>query len=76
MAINEKRPKKLSDGIAYLHDNAPAHGSRMIQYLLKDFKWDVFPHPAYSLDMAASDFHLFTNLHVWLGGKDFRTMRR
>jgi histone-lysine N-methyltransferase SETMAR len=38
---------------------------------LRDFKWDVFPHPPYSPDLAASDFHLFPHLHRWLGGRRF-----
>ncbi|GBM20652.1 hypothetical protein AVEN_230238-1 [Araneus ventricosus] len=38
--------------------------------LLK-FKWDVFQHPPYSLDLAPSDFHLFTAMKKWLGGQHF-----
>jgi hypothetical protein len=33
--------------------------------LLADFAWDFF---VYSLDLASSDFHLFTHLKKFLGG--------
>jgi hypothetical protein len=36
--------------------------------LLADFAWDVFLHSSYSLDLASSDFHLFTHLKQFLGG--------
>jgi len=30
-------------------------------------------HPAYSPDLAPSDFHLFTFLKTYMGGKKFQT---
>jgi hypothetical protein len=39
--------------------------------LLK-LKWDVLPHPPYSPDLAASDYHLFGPMKGVLGGKRFR----
>jgi hypothetical protein len=35
--------------------------------LSRDFAWDVF-FPSYSLDLAASDFHVFTHLKHCLDG--------
>jgi hypothetical protein len=35
--------------------------------LLDDFVCEVFFHPPYSLDLAASDFHLFAHLKQFLG---------
>jgi histone-lysine N-methyltransferase SETMAR len=37
--------------------------------MCRNFAWDVFfsPHSPYSLDLAPSDFHLFTNLKQFLG---------
>ena len=61
----------MSKKIVLLHDNARSHTAQLIQTLLRDFKWDVFAHPPYSPDLAASDFHLFPNLHRWLGGRRF-----
>jgi hypothetical protein len=36
--------------------------------LLSDFAWDIIFNPPYSLDVAPSDFHLFTELNQFLGG--------
>jgi hypothetical protein len=39
-------------------------------YLCREFACDIFfsPHPSYSLDLALSDFHLFTYLKQFRGG--------
>ncbi|GBM46255.1 Mariner Mos1 transposase [Araneus ventricosus] len=67
-AILNKRCGLLSSGVVLLHDNAPSHCCKNRRGLLK-FKWDVFQHPP--LDMAPSDFHLFTAMKKWLGGQHF-----
>jgi histone-lysine N-methyltransferase SETMAR len=41
--------------------------------MLKEFGWEVFEHPAYSPDLAPSDFHLFPKLKEFLGGKRMET---
>ncbi|GFO48771.1 histone-lysine N-methyltransferase SETMAR [Plakobranchus ocellatus] len=38
---------------------------------LERYRWDIIPHPAHSLDLALSDFHLFRSLKRHLGGKKF-----
>ncbi|GBO26937.1 hypothetical protein AVEN_109116-1 [Araneus ventricosus] len=40
--------------------------------LLEQFKWDVSDHPAYSPDLATSDFYLFIENKNWLGGQSFQ----
>ncbi|XP_014480070.1 PREDICTED: odorant receptor 45b-like [Dinoponera quadriceps] len=40
---------------------------------IKELKFELFSQPAYSPDLAHSDFHLFLNLKKWLGGKKFET---
>ena len=40
---------------------------------MDSFKWEIFPHPPYSPDLAPSDFHLFPQLKLHLGGKHFPT---
>ena len=55
----EKRPGKLHHGILFHHDNAPAHSSRIVRDVLKEFRWELLPHPPYSPDLAPSDFFLF-----------------
>ncbi len=37
------------------------------QWLLKDFKREIFEHPPYSLDQASSNFHAFPQLKTELG---------
>jgi histone-lysine N-methyltransferase SETMAR len=41
--------------------------------MLQEFGWEVFEHPAYSPDLAPSDFHLFPKLKEFLGGKRVET---
>jgi histone-lysine N-methyltransferase SETMAR len=55
-----------------LHDNARPHAAARTQALLQGFGWEVFEHPAYSPDLAASDFHLFPKLKEFLGGRRFK----
>ena len=39
--------------------------------LLNRFGWEIFSHPPYSPDLAPSDYHLFSKLKEFLGGKQF-----
>jgi histone-lysine N-methyltransferase SETMAR len=41
--------------------------------MLPEFGWEVFEHPAYSPNLAASDFHLFPALKGFLGGRCFKS---
>lgn len=61
----------LTRGVSLLHDNARPHTARVTHDLLVRFGWDVINHPPYSPDLAPSDFHLFTKLKEFLGGKRF-----
>jgi hypothetical protein len=38
---------------------------------IQKLKWNVLPHPAYSPDLAPSDYHLFGPLKENLGGNRF-----
>lgn len=71
-AIKNKRPGLLSKGVLLFHDNARPHSAKVTTDLLTAFKWDVFSHPAYSPDLAPSDFFLFPMLKTALGGMRFR----
>ncbi|GBN38902.1 hypothetical protein AVEN_116563-1 [Araneus ventricosus] len=62
----------LTSGVVLLHDNIRPHSAVVTQQLLKQFKWDVSDHPAYSPDLAASDFHRFPELKNCLGGQNFQ----
>ena len=54
------------------HDNARPHAAARTQAVLREFGWEVFEHPAYSPDLAPSDFHLFPALKEFLGGRRFK----
>jgi len=40
---------------------------------INELKFELFPQPPYSPDLAPSDYHLFPNLKKWLGGKKFKS---
>jgi len=37
------------------------------------FRYELFPHPAYSPDLAPCDYFLFSSLKKWFKGKRFTT---
>ena len=70
-AIRSKRRGKLSKEILLLHDNACPHTAAHTLETLKQLKWEAMEHPAYSPDLAPSDFHLFGLLKEALRGRQF-----
>lgn len=72
-AIKDRRPGLLSSGVILIHDNARPHSANQTKQLLQSFKWDIFPHPPYSPDLAPSDYHLFPALKRSQGSKKFKT---
>jgi len=46
-----------------LHDNARPHTARATIDALETLKFEVLSHPAYSPDLAPSDFHFFPHLN-------------
>ena len=63
----------LTKGVVLLHDNARPHTAARKNALIKLFNWEIFDHPPYSLDLAPSDYHLFTKMKVWLATQRFHT---
>jgi histone-lysine N-methyltransferase SETMAR len=61
-AILEKRRGKVSHGVLLLHDNAPVHKCNIVQAAIRKVGFVELNHPAYSPDIAPSDYHLFSNL--------------
>ena len=70
-ALIQKRPGKVHRGILFHHDNAPAHSSALARDVLRNFRWQILPHPPYSPDLAPSDFFLFPKLKEHLKGTRF-----
>jgi histone-lysine N-methyltransferase SETMAR len=62
---------KVTKGVLFLHDNAPAH---RVLATLKKLVYLVsqgLDHLLYSLDLAPSDYHLFPGLKKQLKGRHF-----
>jgi histone-lysine N-methyltransferase SETMAR len=72
-AIQNRRQCQLSSGVMLLHNNAHPHAAARTQAMLQEFGWEVFEHPAYSPDLAPSNFHLFPKLKEFLGGRCFKS---
>ena len=53
------------------HDNARTHTTNATTAAIAAKGWTVLPHPAYSPDLAPSDFHMFGPLKDYLRGQRF-----
>jgi len=60
--LKEKRRGKVTKGVLFLHDNAPAHRTLATQKKLAYLGFQCVDHPPYSPDLAPSDYHLFPGL--------------
>ncbi|UYV77361.1 hypothetical protein LAZ67_15000691 [Cordylochernes scorpioides] len=69
--IRNKRRGKLSKGVLFLHDNARPHTSCKTVSTIIKLVFEVLEHPAYSPDLAPSDYFLFGLLKKELKGKRF-----
>lgn len=72
--IKHKRRGKLTRGILLLHDNARPHTSYETQTAIRGLGFEVMPHPAYSPDLAPSDYHLFAKMKEPLRGKRYNNI--
>ena len=70
-AIKQKRRGKWTRHVLLQHDNAAPHTSQRTQTALADVGFEVIPHPAYSPDLAPSDFWLFDSMKKPLRGKHY-----
>jgi len=60
--LKEKCCGKVTKGVLFLHDNAPAHQALATQKKLAYLCFRCLGHPPYSPDLAPSDYHLFPGL--------------
>ena len=61
-AIREKRRGKLSKGILFQQDDARVHTCKIAMNAVERNGYELIPQPAYSPDLAPSDYFLFPNL--------------
>ena len=71
--IREKRRGKLSKGILLQQDNARVHTCKIAMDAVERNGYELIPHPAYSPDLAPSDYFLFPNLKKDIRGRHFRS---
>jgi histone-lysine N-methyltransferase SETMAR len=57
--------------VLFLQDNICSHTAVITQQKLADLHFEVLTDPAYSPDLAPSDYHLFPNLRKHLKGMKF-----
>jgi len=69
--LKEKCHGKVTKGVLFLHDNAPAHQALATQKKLAYVCCECLDHPPYSPDLAPSDYHLFPRLRKQLKGHHF-----
>jgi len=63
----------LTQDVLLLHDNARPHTARLTINTIRQLNWEVLEHPAYSPDVAPSDFHRLGALKNVLRGRRFST---
>ena len=73
IAIREKRRGKLSKGVLLQQDNARVHTCKVAMEAVERNGYELIPHPAYSPDLAPSNFFLFPNLKKDIRGLHFRS---
>ena len=71
--IREKRRGKLSTVILLQQDNARIHTCKIVMDAVERNGYELIPHPAYSPDLAPSDYFLFPNLKKDIRGRHFRS---
>jgi len=69
--FKEKRCGKVTKGVLFLHNNAPAHRALATQKKLAYQDFQCLDHPPNSPDVAPSDYHLFPGLKKQLNGHHF-----
>ena len=72
-ALRKKRPEndQRQHKVIMLHDNAPLHTAKLVKETIATFGWEIFPHAAYSPDLAPSDFYLFASMGHALADQRF-----
>ena len=70
--VRRKRPELFANNSWILHhENAPAHTALSVREFLATKQITVLEHPAYSPDLAPSDFFIFPKIKEILKGRHF-----
>jgi len=69
--LKEKHRWKVTKGVLFLHNNAPAHQALATQKKPVYLGFQCLDHPPYSPDSALLDYHLFPGLKKQLKGRHF-----
>ena len=72
-AIRENRRGKLSKGVLLQQDNERVNTCKVAMDAVERNVYESIPHPAYSPDLAPSDFFLYRNLKKDIRGLHFRS---
>jgi len=67
----KRRPRKVTKGFLFLHDNAPAHRALATQKKLPYLEFHCRDHQPYSPDLVPSDYQLFPGLKKKLKVRHF-----
>ena len=65
--------RKHRRGVLFLPDNTPVHKSNITQVATQYRGFTELNHAAHSSGIAASEYHLFSNLKNFLRGRNFET---
>jgi len=60
--LKEKYRGKVTKGVLFLHDNAPAHRVLATQKKMAYLGFQCLDHPPYSAHLASSVYHLLPGL--------------
>jgi len=61
--------------VVLLQDNAPPHRAALtLSHIQDTLGWELLPHPAYSPDIAPSDYHLFRSMKNHLRNVQFQNV--
>ena len=69
----KKRRGKHSKGVMLQQNNPRVHTCKVAMDAVERNGYELIPHPAYSPDLAPSDFFLFPNLKKDIRGLHFRS---